>query len=396
MENKKFALVVPNNRLLRNEFCESYYRNIAYFSNDMLDNFILIVVDDYSPYFNENLKVLRKSGLHFEYWSVKMQIDFFKKSFGTIWEKYWEVIPHRTDACRSFGYIIAALRDSDVIITADDDNYALTYPSEEYNYLSSHDVVNSTIRCLEVSSSNNWFNTISMLKTEPDRELYARGYSYSKRSVKPTYKYEHAERRIAMNVGLWIGNPDVDSVTVLSEGSLNGLPITKTIGFKDNIKRLVLAKRTFAPLNTANTAYSRKVLPIIYDTFQGAQIGELKLDRFGDIWCNLFIKRIFDETGDYISIGTPLVEHRREPRNTFEDLKKELWGLIISEKLYEKVEDLDLYSHSYADLYKELIENLQSEMLNEFKNMSPLIKYFNKLFNCMLKWLEILEKLGLI
>jgi len=397
MKNRKFALVVPNNRLLRPEFCRSYYDNLVKFDRN-LDDFVLIIVDDYSPYFKDNMKTLEKSGLQYEYWSVKMQIDFFKENFGSEWERYWRVIPHRTDACRSFGYLIAALEGADVIITADDDNYAITdSDSKDYDYLGAHDIVNSTVKYLEISSSNNWFNTISMLKTIPERELYARGYPYSKRLDKPIYKYDHVECRVVMNVGLWIGNPDVDSITVLSEGSLNGLPVTRTISFKSEIKRVILAKGTFAPLNTANTAYSKKILPIIYDTFQGAKVGELKLDRFGDIWCNFFVKKILDRTNDRVSIGIPLVEHRREPRNTFEDLKKELWGIIISEKLFNIVEKLDLYSQSYADLYKELVENLRILLIKELEeNLSVLKKYFEKLFSCMLDWLEILEKLSLV
>ena len=393
MNNKKFALVVPNNRQVKPSLFSSYLENFSGFEKDV-ESTRLFVVDDYSPFFAENLKVLEKSGLPFEYLSVNAQIDFFKERFGGEWEKFWQVIPHRTDACRSFGYLAAALWGADVIVTIDDDNYAINgdFGSMDYDYLGAHDVVNSEFNGQEVSSTSGWFNTIAMLKTKPEKELYARGYPYSRRFGE--LRFNSCSGRVVANLGLWVKNPDVDSLTVLGEGCMNGLPKTETVGFKSDLKRLVLAKGTFAPLNTANTAYSRKLLPIIYDTFQGAQVGELKLDRLGDIWCNFFIKKILDRTDDRVLIGTPLVTHDREPRNTFVDFKKEFWGILVSDRLFEVVEGFDLHSSGYANLYQELVEKLRGSF-RHFEDAPSLEKYFDRLFSSMLNWLEIVEKLGL-
>lgn len=389
--NRKFAIVVPTNRILSSWL--SYAENFRIFKHP-LDKVTLIVVDDYSPYVDENIKILEKAGVPYEYWTVPMQIDFFKGNFGSSWEKYWEIIPHRTDACRSFGYIIAALKGVDVIITYDDDNWAFNLTEQNYDYLGAHDIVNSYYEGIEVSSTNGWFNTISMLTTMPPNRIYARGYPYSKR-CSDQYKYKPSGGKVLLNVGLWTGNPDVDSITVLNEGSMNGLPVTRTTGL-NNYKRVLLSKDTFAPLNTANTAYSIKLLPVMYDTFQGAYVGELKLDRFGDIWCNLFIEKIMTRTEGRIAVGIPLVEHRREPRNTWEDFKKEFWGILISEKLFAAIEQLELQSSSYADLYQELIEGLRKSFFKELEGFPSLGRYFDKLFTCMMIWLDLVEKLKLL
>ena len=392
MNNGKFALVVPNNRLLRPDFCSSYYANFTKFHKDILD-VKLFVVDDYSHFVRENLKALESSGIPFEYWTVSSQVGFFKENFGNDWKKYWSIIPHRTDASRSFGYLVAALWGADVIITVDDDNYAIGDSSSvDYDYLGAHDIVNSETDVTEVSSTSNWFNTISMLQTEPERELYARGYPYSRRFGE--LRYSTRKRKLVMNVGLWIGDPDVDSITILNEGSLDGLPKSKTVNFRSQLKRLVLAKDTFAPLNTANTAYSRKLLPIIYDTFQGTQLDWLKLDRFGDIWCNLFVKKIIDQTGEGVAVGIPLVRHRKEPRNTFDDFEKEFLGLLVSEKLIQCLEQIQLDSGGYANLYQELVEGLR-ENLKKLGQIPSLARYFDRLFTCMQGWLDAVEKLGL-
>jgi len=389
--NEKFAIVVPTNRILSSWL--SYAENFRMFHHSP-DEVILIVVDDYSPYVNENIKILERAEVPYEYWTIEMQIDFFKNNFDSNWEKYWEIIPHRTDACRSFGYIIAALKGADVIITYDDDNWAFSLTESDFDYLGAHDIVNSYYEGIEVSSTNGWFNTISMLITMPPNRIYARGYPYSKRSS-DQYKYKPSGGKVLLNVGLWTGNPDVDAITVLNEGSMNGLPVTRAGGL-NNYKRVLLSKDTFAPLNTANTAYSMKLLPIMYDTFQGAYVSELKLDRFGDIWCNLFIEKIMTRTEGRITVGIPLVEHRREPRNTLEDFKKEFWGILISEKLFTAIERLELQSSSYANLYQELIEGLRKNFLKELDESPSLTRYFDRLFTSMTRWLGLVEKLKLI
>jgi hypothetical protein len=389
--NRKFAIVVPTNRMLNSWV--SYAENFRIFDHP-LDKVILIVVDDYSPYVNENIKILEKAGVPHEYWTIPMQIDFFRKNFGSNWEKYWSIIPHRTDACRSFGYIIAAFKDVDVIITYDDDNWALNFKENDFDYLGAHDVVNSYLKEPEISSTNGWFNTISMLVTDPPNNIYARGYPYSKRGS-DQYCYKPSEGDVMVNVGLWIGNPDVDAITILGEGSMNGLPITKTIGLK-SYKRVLLSKDTFAPINTANTAYSIKLLPIIYDTFQGAYVGELKLDRFGDIWSNLFIEKILMHTGGRISVGLPLVEHRRELRNTFEDFMKEFWGIMVSERLFSIMNEIDIKSKSYSDAYIEFISHLKNHVDFLSFGKESLQKYLNKLLDSMKLWVELLDSLSLI
>ena len=134
----------------------------------------------------------------------------------------------------------------------------------------------------------------------------------------------------------------------------------------------------------------------MYDTFEGAYVGELKLDRFGDIWCNLFIEKIMAKIGGRISIGIPIVEHRREPRNTFEDFMKEFWGIIVSERLFYTINEIEINAKSYTDAYLELIPQLEKRLDFLSFGKESLRKYFNKLLNSMRLWVELLESLFLI
>lgn len=380
--------MVPTIRILYS--WGSYVENFRKFGHENSD-VKLIVVDDFCPYVKENIKLLKSYGVPFEFWTIQKQKSFFQKHFGNKWKDYWHVIPHHTDACRSFGYLVAALWGADVIVTWDDDNWAINSSiSYQGDYLKAHSIVNENIECVEVSSDKGWFNTCAMLRTDPAKLLYPRGYPYSRRGE--TYKHSNERGRVVMNVGLWIGNPDVDSITVLSEGSMNGIPKTRTVGLLTR-ERIMLAKGTYAPLNTANTAYAMELLPCIYDTFQGAKVGELKLDRYGDIWCNFFVKKIVDAVGGKIAIGIPLVEHRREPRNTMIDFMKEFWGMVVSMRLFEMVESIELNSKKYFDAYFELVQQLSLKEI--YPQNSSVNKYFKRLFSSMNKWLEILSNIGI-
>ena len=69
-------------------------------------------------------------------------------------------------------------------------------------------------------------------------------------------------------------------------------------------------------------------------------------------------KKIIDHIGGKVSIGVPLVEHKKVPRNTLIDLQKEIWGMVVSESLFNITESIELSSRNYFDAYHELIQNL--------------------------------------
>jgi len=97
-----------------------------------------------------------------------------------------------------------------------------------------------------------------------------------------------------------------------------------------------------------------------------------------------------------ITLGVPIVEHKREPRNTFEDFMKEFWGVIISERLFSIISEIDIKSKSYTDAYLELISELE-----KYKNFlsfdkESLQKYLSKLLGSMKLWVELLESLNIM
>jgi hypothetical protein len=67
---------------------------------------------------------------------------------------------------------------------------------------------------------------------------------------------------------------------------------------------------------------------------------EWDVGRFDDIWSGVFLKRAADIAGDAILTGTPLCEHNKAPRPTFDDLNNEVPALELNEHVWEVVHDV--------------------------------------------------------
>jgi hypothetical protein len=315
----------------------------------------------------------------------KMNRKGFEASFmDVIQQKKWlanfrnleQVIPYNSDNRRNIGYLLAIEEGAEIVISIDDDNY----PTNE-DFYGAHAKVGTRATLKTVSSMNGWFNPCTMLETSHGHTIYPRGFPYSRRRVDQVTS-NNSSGRVVINMGLWLGTPDADAATHLIE------PVT--------IKRLkseqvMLAPGTFCPINTQNTAFHKDILPCYYYVLMGAQIEGLKLDRYGDIWSGYFAKKVIDQVGDRVSVGKPLTDHRRNIHDIFKDLRAELYGMIMTERLIEFLEPLNLTAKNYSDAYLELAEHLSKANLGNEKGINT---YIAKLTKAMKIWIETCERIS--
>lgn len=317
----------------------------------------------------ESVEKIRKRGFEAEYWDIPQQEEWLKK-----FPDLKQIIPYNSDNRRNIGYLIAAERGAEVIISLDDDNYA-----REEDYLEAHKVVGCVKELKTAHSCNNWFNICSLLKTDPPRTIYPRGFPYSKRWSDDA-EFTVSSGRIVMNAGLWLGDPDVDAVTRLNE------PI-RAIGADP--ERILLAPGVYCPLNTQNTAFHRDILPCYYYVTMNALINGSKIDRYGDIWSGLFALKVANQMKDRVSFGPPIVDHRRNKHNLLKDLQDELWGMILTESLIPIIDSIQLTATTYQRGYLELANKLEERvMLNE--DFTPGVKkYFSQVTSAMRIWVDV-------
>lgn len=337
----------------------------------------IVVGDKKTPHkkLQSFMKNLKEYGCESEYMDLKNQERFIKK-----FNRLSKIFSYNSVERRNVGYLKAAEYDSKVIIILDDDNYIL-----DNKYLNYMKHIGKKSSFVEVKSSIGWFNPCIMLRTDHGNEIYMRGFPYAKRFIKNHYKFKKNSGKVVLNMGLWTEDPDVDAVTNLT------LP-TRILGLKKEFSTLMIANSTFMPINSQNTAFATEILPCLYEVMQGYNLKGLKIDRYSDVWAGFMAKKVIDHMGDKITVGQPLSRHVRNYHNLLNDLKLELWGMLLTEKFVSWLESMTINGSSYIESYNFLAKDMKKTLSRSFDD--PTIrKYFEKLSDAMGIWTNACSKI---
>lgn len=257
----------------------------------------------------------------------------------------------RTDACRNWGFLAAAKRKPEYILTFDDD---VLPPPEVYTGGITHDPVKAHLSVLHTSAPLTWMNTAHDDMPWPQSRYapYLRGVPYGVRGEAP----------VMLSHGVWIGTPDFDGETQLSlEESTLGVPLSLPY------YRGPVPKGVLFPLCGMNVMVRREALPYLYFAPMGPDTGIEGLNRFADIWMGVFLKREFDNRRWVCYTGASTVLHSRasDARKNMEQEKlgrewnEKFWkcGVELCEPCEESVVMND-YFYKYAEYrraYRDLI-----------------------------------------
>src|SRR5262249_15418694 len=233
------------------------------------------------------------------------------------------LIPYNSDNRRNIGYLMAVENGADILVAVDDDNWAM-----DEDWYAGHAHVGLNRRYKTISCSNGWYNPCDLMENKPRQRVFARGYPYNKRHVPNEQTHTFSEGRVVLNGGLWLNDPDVDSLTRLTT------PVVAETVKED---RIMLAPGTWSPINTQNTAFHRDVLPAFYFVPVGDPVGGLPVERYGDIWAGFFAKKVIDQVDDRITFGRPACDHRRNVHRILHDLELEFWSVQLTDPLADKL-----------------------------------------------------------
>jgi hypothetical protein len=314
------------------------------------------------------IKEINDQGFEAEYHDIASQKKWLRNL-----PQIAKIVPYRTDNRRNIGFLMAAEKKVEIIIAIDDDNYAT-----DKDFFRYHNIVGKKVTMQTVTSTSGWFNPCTMLETDHGGLIYPRGYPFSKRH-KEKYTYTKTTGQVVMNMGLWTSDPDADAVTHLANP-------TKIVRMKMNCESIMLSRGTYSPINTQNTAFHRKVLPCYYYILMNANLKGLKIDRYGDIWSGFFVKKAIDKMDERVTIGQPMVDHKRNSHNYLKDLRHELWGMILTEEIVKWLEQLQLESKNYFDIYLEMANGLNK--LKENFQEYAIRKYLEKIARAMYIWVS--------
>jgi hypothetical protein len=255
--------------------------------------------------------------------------------------KLWKHLRFDSMQRRNIGMLAAWQNGADVIITIDDDNFATAQ-----DFVGRHGVVGAVSEHLSVESTSGWFNPCSFLQADDDVRFYHRGYPQKNR----WNEHEHfvteqrMARRVAVNAGLWLDDPDVDALTRIERR-----PVVR--GFKSSWKgSIALQPGTWSPFNSHNTALMRHVIPAY---FLSPYLG-----RYDDIWASYIVNRIAEHLGDVILFGEPLARQQSNPHDLWRDLDAERNGMILTDDFCQALRSISLTRSTYHECFGEIASHL--------------------------------------
>ncbi|MFP5226726.1 MAG: hypothetical protein ACLGXA_03795 [Acidobacteriota bacterium] len=244
---------------------------------------------------------------------------------------------------RNVGLLLAYQSGAEAIITIDDDNYVLGQ-----DFVGLHRIVGSSPELPSFSSTSGFFNVCCFLEADDGVRFYHRGYPQGQRwKESESYVTQgQAQRRIAVNAGFWLENPDIDALTRMERQ-----PVVR--GFHSRWQgRFTLQTGTWSPFNSQNTALIRDVIPAY---FLSPYVG-----RYDDIWAGYIVCRIAEHLGDAICFGEPLVRQTRNEHDLWKDLDEERNGMILTDGYCAALRNIRLHGSTYHECFGEIAGSLET------------------------------------
>jgi hypothetical protein len=315
-------------------FLEAYCRDIM--EHDRRDVILIVVGDKKTPdEVSGYCKALTsKYGLPTEYYDIERQIAYLR-AFPEL-ERH---LPFNSVQRRNIGMVRAYQLGADTILTVDDDNYL-----REPDLLRCHARVGEVLSLPAYHSSTGWFNPCAFLSATPSIPFYHRGFPLRERWKPAETKTIRRKGKLAVNVGMWLGDPDVDAWVRMA------LPIDCSAW--NGPRSFTLGEDTWAPFNSQQTALAREIIP--------AYFLDPNAGRYDDIWASYTVHRIAGHLGHLISYGSPIVDHiqKRSVASLLRDLSDEQQGASLTDAFVQALKGAPLRASSYADCYSELAEHL--------------------------------------
>jgi hypothetical protein len=377
----KYGIVVTT--IFDGSFLDDYHRHFQ--ERGVLDQVAFYVVGDLSTprECRERVERYRALGLPWYYLGQEEQ-EAFLKPFPELAAQ----IPWKSDNRRNVGFLKAFADRCEIIVAIDDDNY----PKPRWPFLEGHSSIGTTVTLPTALGHQNWFNLCAMMRVDlpvlgGGETVYARGFPYQKRDLRcGRVSDAPLTGMVALNAGLWSGDPDVDAATRL---------VTRCAAEENFSTSYLLAPGTLMPINTQNTALAREAMPAYYYVKMGHPVGGMKLDRFGDIFSGFFVQKCAQARGHRVRVGSPVVEHRRSPHNLYKDMWNELAGMVVIDDMVPLLEAPLEASPDYEHAALQLADQLEIWAADQsgFLWDTELKAYFNNVSANMRLWIDACRQL---
>jgi hypothetical protein len=319
---------------------ESFCKNAIFYNRKNIEFFVIgdKKTPAGAPKYCE--KIASKYSFPIHYFNLKDQEKELKD-----YPKLLNIFPYNNADRKLLGMVMAYIRGFNVMITVDDDNYATNH-----DFFGYHGISDTEKELPLIESPSGWYNTCEQLIEENNIPVFHRGFPWSKRKVEKELITVHkAKRKVVVNAGFWMGNPDIDAVSRLF------WPIRVTDMKPDFAPTFGLFPDTWCAFNNQNTAMAREILP--------AYLTPPNSLRFSDLFPAYVICKIAGHLNHVIAYGYPFARHPRNPHNLWNDMEKEMIGAQASETLIEMLRSVELTSKNYHDCLGEINKQFEKDIV---------------------------------
>ncbi len=295
-------------------------RNVLQFIEKADDEWVPIIVGDMKTPHDEVEAICKTT--HGVYLGPEIQ-----KTLGF---SHADALPWNCYDRKNLGYLFALREGADVVYSTDDDNYPVDH-WDSYLKLGKQMVK-------VVSSTSGWWNCCSL----GDADITPRGYPYWLINEKPQYVYTEKEVDVGVQIGLWLGDPDVDAMTRL----VRNPKVTK---YSEDF--IALSTGTMCPYNSQNTFITRELLPahMLWCCARTAAY------RYDDIFAGYVGQKIASHYNLTVKFGRPFLFQERNDHDLIKDLKSEIGGMEIQKDFFSIINDLHFSTDRKSDNLKEIV-----------------------------------------
>lgn len=312
------------------EFVKQYMNNAVF--HRQIAQFI-IVADKKTPV--ASFKTLAQLGPRVTVLTCALQEAWMMQHYPSLQQH----LPWNTIARSNVGRLWAYAHGYGGILMLDDDNW----PTAE-NFIEHHNIVGTERNNVTVQSDTGWFNVAQTLVETDGVEFYPRGFPPAHRWEAVLESQELVLKRVAVNAGLWLGDPDIDAITRLER------PL-RTTAYKASWSRtLALRPGTWSPWNSQNSAIWRDALVTYWmSPYAGRHL---------DIWASYISNLAIEHMGDVVTFGRPLVNHERVDHNLYKDLDDEAYWIEHTDNFITTLRTLEVTGKTYTETMRSIVDGL--------------------------------------
>ncbi len=244
-----------------------------------------------------------------------------------------KICPKNSYARKNIGYLIA-IRNSQVIIETDDDNY----PKKSFFNKRELDHVATQI------NNKDWINIYELFLGKK-KFIWPRGLPLDQINNKIKISKSKVKNSFHIQQGVCDNNPDVDSIFRLIHDKIN----IKFLNKKFNLNR------SLSPFNSQNTTWFKEAFPLMYLPVTCTM-------RCTDIWRGLLAVYLFRLNNKKILFHGPTTIQYRNPHNILNDFVDEIPMFQDSKFLIDEISKLNLkkgisfYSENLLKIYTRLVD----------------------------------------